>query len=78
MLFNLYIEEAMKELKAEIQKGVRIGGAMVTALRFANDIAFCAEKEDDLQNTLVTINRILKYKYGMQLKQKENKSYGMQ
>lgn len=36
MLFNLYNEEAMKELKAEIHKGVQIGGVMVTALRFTN------------------------------------------
>ncbi|VVC26495.1 Reverse transcriptase domain [Cinara cedri] len=67
MLFNLYIEEAMKELRAEIQKRVRIGRKMFTALRFADDIAFCAENEDDLQNTLVTIDKILKNKYGMQL-----------
>ncbi|CAI6343800.1 unnamed protein product [Macrosiphum euphorbiae] len=73
MLFNLYIEEAMKELREEIQKGVRIGGTMVTALRFADDIAFCAEREDDLQNTLVTIDRILKNKYGMKLNKKKTK-----
>jgi hypothetical protein len=47
MLFNLYIKKAMEELRAEIQKGVRIGGTMVTALRFSADIAFCAEKEDN-------------------------------
>jgi dGTP triphosphohydrolase len=73
MLFNLNIEEAMKELRAEIQKGVRIGGTKVTALRFADDIAFCAEKEDDLQNTLVTIDRILKNKYEMKLNKKKTK-----
>ncbi|KAE9524312.1 hypothetical protein AGLY_015351 [Aphis glycines] len=73
MLFNLYIEEAMKELRVEIQKGVRIGGTMVTALRFADDIAFCAEREDDLQNTLVAIDRILKNKYGMKLNKKKTK-----
>jgi hypothetical protein len=27
----------MKELRAEIQEGVKIGGTMVTALRFADD-----------------------------------------
>lgn len=49
MLLKLYIEEAMKELRSEIQKGIRIGGTMVTYLRFADDIASCTEKEDDLR-----------------------------
>jgi hypothetical protein len=34
---------------------------------------FCAEKEDDLQNTLVTIDRILKNKYGMKMNKKKMK-----
>lgn len=46
---------------------------MVTALRFADDIAFCAENEDDLRNTQVTIDRILKNKYEMQLNKKKTK-----
>lgn len=48
MLFNIYNEEAMKELKSEIQKGVQIGGVMITILRFADNIVFCEEKEEDL------------------------------
>lgn len=50
MVFNLYIEEAMKELKTEIQEGVRIGGQTITAIRFTDDIVFYAEKEENLQN----------------------------
>lgn len=46
MRFNLYIEEAMKKLKTEIQKGVQIRGGSVTRQRFA----FCTEKEGFLQN----------------------------
>jgi len=34
ILFNMYIEEAIKEIKNEIQVGVRIGGQKVVALRF--------------------------------------------
>lgn len=48
MLFNLYIEEVMKELRIEVKQGVRIGGETINALRFADDIAFCAETENDL------------------------------
>jgi hypothetical protein len=32
----------MKELVEEMQKRIRIGGTMVNALRFADDIAFSA------------------------------------
>jgi hypothetical protein len=46
---------------------------MVNALRFADDIAFCAGNKDDLKNTLIAMNRILKNKYGMQLNKKKTK-----
>jgi len=59
MLFNLYIEEVMKELRIEVKQGVRIGGETINALRFADDIAFCAETEDDLQKILTNVNKIL-------------------
>lgn len=61
----------MKELVAEIQKRVRTGGTIVTILRFAYDITFYAENENDLKNTLVTIHRLLKNKYSMQLNKKK-------
>lgn len=48
MLFNIHIEEVMKELRTEIKQGVRIDGETINTLRFADDIAFCAEMEDDL------------------------------
>jgi len=47
MQFNLYIEEVMEELRIEVKQGVRIGGETINAIRFAEDIAFCTETEDD-------------------------------
>lgn len=73
MLFNLYIEEVMKELRIEVKQGVRIGGETINVLRFADDIAFCAEIEDDLQNILTKVNKILWDKYGMRLNKKKTK-----
>lgn len=73
MLFNLYIEEVMKELRIEVKQGVRIGGETINALRFADDIAFCAETENDLQNILTKVNKILGDKYGMRLNKKKTK-----
>ncbi|VVC30274.1 Hypothetical protein CINCED_3A025189 [Cinara cedri] len=41
----MYIEEAIKETKDEIQVGVRVVGKNVIALRFADDKGFCTEIE---------------------------------
>lgn len=65
MLFNLNIERVMKELRIKVKQGVRIGGQTINALRFADDIAFCTETEDDLQNILYNVNKIFWEKYGM-------------
>ncbi|VVC40587.1 Reverse transcriptase domain [Cinara cedri] len=73
MLFNLYIEEVLKELRVEVKQGVRIGGETISVLRFADDIAFCAETENDLQKVLTKVNKILWDKYGMQLNKKKTK-----
>ncbi|KAF0765853.1 craniofacial development protein 2-like [Aphis craccivora] len=73
MLFNLYIEKVMKELRIEVKQGVRIGGKTINALRFADDIVFCTEIEDDLQKILTKVNKILWNKYGMRLNKKKDK-----
>jgi hypothetical protein len=52
----------MKELKMKVTQGIRIGGETINALRFTDDIAFCAETEEDLQNILNNVNKILKKK----------------
>jgi len=59
-VFYLYIEEAMKE--TEIQEGVG----------FAENIEFCVEKEEDLQNIIIAVDR-KKNKYGMQFNKKYTK-----
>jgi len=49
----------MKELRMKVTQGVRIGGETINTLRFADDIAFCAETEEDLQNILNNVDKIL-------------------
>ncbi|KAF0758393.1 cGMP-dependent 3',5'-cyclic phosphodiesterase-like [Aphis craccivora] len=73
MLFNLYIEEVMKELRIEVKQEVRIGGETINVLRFADDMAFCVETENDLQKILTKVNKILCDKYGMRLNKKKTK-----
>lgn len=48
MLFSLYCEDVVKELKTEVKHWVRIRGETITAFRFADYITFCAKTEDDL------------------------------
>lgn len=39
-----------------MKQGVRICGETINALRFAVDIAFCAETKGDLQNILSNVS----------------------
>lgn len=58
----------MKDLRMKVTQGVRIGGDTINALRFSDDIAFCAETEEDLQNILNNVNKSLWDSYGMRQK----------
>lgn len=51
----------------KVTKAIRIGGETINLLRFANDIAFCAETVENLQNILINVNKILGSSYEMQL-----------
>lgn len=63
----------MKELRIDVKQGVTIDGETILSLRFSDDIAFCTEMENDVQNILVKVNKILWNKYGMQLNEKNIK-----
>lgn len=71
-LFNLYIEEALKEIRKENNGGVKIGGILVQMLRFADDIAVIGESEEDITNMLEKINDTLKEHY-MKINQRKTK-----
>lgn len=64
----------MKELGMKLTREVRIGGETINALRLADDIAFCAETEEDLQIILTNVNKILWASYGMRLNKKKDKN----
>jgi len=63
----------MKELRMKITQGITVGGETLNALRFADDIAFCAKTKEDLQNILTNVNKILWDSYGMRLHKKKKK-----
>src|SRR6218665_3362594 len=39
LLFNIYIEELIREALEDIEEGIKVGGKIIKALRFADDQA---------------------------------------
>ena len=52
ILFNLYIEELDREALQDSEEGVKAGGKLIKALRFADDQAMVSGKEVDLQRMM--------------------------
>ena len=66
LLFNLYIEQAIQEIKEEYGKGVMVQGEEIKTLRFADDIVMLSESREDLEdNMLKGTDFILKNNYEM-------------
>ena len=52
-LFNLYAEYIMRNIGLdEAQAGIKIAGRNINNLRYADDITFMAESEEDLKSLL--------------------------
>jgi len=45
VLFNIYIEEMMREAMEEMTEGIKVGGQLTNALRFADDQAMIAARQ---------------------------------
>ena len=50
MVFNLYIEEAMKELKDKIDTGIEIQRQKIAMLRFLEGIALLESNKKELED----------------------------
>ena len=48
ILFNIYIEEMMREAMEEMPEGMKVGGQLTNALRFADDQAMIAASQKGL------------------------------
>src|SRR6218665_4003161 len=72
ILFNLYIEELVREALQDSEEGVTVGGKLIKALRFADDQAMVAGKEDDLQGMMDRLNKTAT-EYGMKINTKKTK-----
>ncbi|XP_025413749.1 uncharacterized protein LOC112685915 [Sipha flava] len=61
--FNCYIEKAIYIVKAKLTRlniGIKIGGKIVSMIRFADDIVVIAESEGDIQRAVEEMDEILR------------------
>lgn len=72
MLFNLFIEMAIREVKMSDVGGVKINGNRIKLVRFADDIALVAESEEELTQFLSIMNNIF-ISYDMKINKKKTK-----
>ena len=72
LLFNIYIEELVKEAMEKINDGVKVGGKLVKALRFADDQAMVASSQGGLQRMMNALTEV-SLDYGMKINTKKTK-----
>ena len=60
LLFNLYIEEAVKEWKEKFGEGIKVQWEEIKTLRFADDIVILSETAKDLEEQLNGLSSVLK------------------
>jgi hypothetical protein len=72
LLFNIYIEEIIKEALEDLEEGIKVGGMWIRALRFADDQAMMAGSQEGLQTMMDRLNTTSK-EYGMRINKKKTK-----
>ena len=60
VLFNIYAEAMMKEALHSLEEGVKVGGVLIKAVRFADDQAMAVGTEKGLQSIMEETNRVVK------------------
>lgn len=66
LLFNIYIEELVREALENVNTGVKVGGRLIQAVRFADDQAMVADSLKGLQEMMNRLNETSE-KYGMKI-----------
>ena len=70
--FNIYIEALMKKAMENQKDGVKVGGQIVQAVRFADDQAMVANSNAGLQRIMDCLNKTSE-EYGMKINLKKTK-----
>src|SRR2546426_2356308 len=73
LLFSIYAEMMMMEVLEGMEEGVRVGGALISDIRFADDQGMVASCEMGLQRLIDGLNAIAK-KYSMRINIKKTKT----
>src|SRR6218665_2144542 len=72
MLFNIYIEEMMREAMEGVTEGVKVGGRLTKALRFADDQTMIVPSQKGLRRTMERLNKTSE-EYDMKINIKQTK-----
>src|SRR6218665_1900886 len=72
LLFNIYIEELVREAVEDLEEGIKVGGRWIKALRFADDQAMVAKSQKGLQALMDRLDRTSR-EYGMKINIKKTK-----
>jgi hypothetical protein len=72
MLFNVYIEKAINEIKEKLKTGVQVHGEIISILCFADDIIITAESKEDLTRKLNCMEKTTK-KYNLNINVRKTK-----
>ena len=73
MLFNVYVEDALMEVRRRMEVGISIQGEMIDMLRFADDIAVLTESREELENFLNVMEEVMRVDYEMKLNKRKTK-----
>src|SRR2546426_8858299 len=73
LLFSIYTEMMMMEVLEGMEEGVRVGGVLISDIRFADDQGMVANTEMGLQRLMDKLNAIAK-KYSMKINIKKTKT----
>ena len=73
LLFSIYAEMMMMEVLEGMKEGVRVGGVLISDIRFADDQGMVASTEMGLQRLMDKLNAVAK-KYSMKINIKKTKT----
>lgn len=62
-MFNCYIEKVINTVKAKLTRlniGIKIGGEIVSMIRFADDIVVIAESEGEIQRAVEEMDEMIR------------------
>jgi len=72
LLFNIFAQAMMNEAMEDVSEGVKVGGHIIQAVRFADDQAMVASTAEGLQSIMTTLNEIVE-RYKMRINRKKTK-----